>query len=125
MEERINFFPKKVVIEVSARTCRNFIMDTCLDDFMDYMFLYNSFTMSAYLDEKVCIEGMVTICLRCMVAGDRHFFRTQSNGMDISKSPEEMFDLEIENDLKFVDQQIREYWGLLPTTSPKEATDNG
>ena len=37
MEERINFFPKKVVIEVSARTCRNFIMDTCLDDFMDYM----------------------------------------------------------------------------------------
>jgi len=60
-----------------------------------------------------------------MVEGDRHFFRTQSNGMDISKSPEEMFDLEIENDLKFVDQQIREYWGLLPTTSPKEATDNG
>lgn len=52
MEERINFFPEKVVIEVSARTCRNFIMDTCLDDFMDYMFLYNSFTMSAYLDEK-------------------------------------------------------------------------
>ena len=28
-------------------------MDTCLDDFMDYMFLYNSFTMSAYLDEKM------------------------------------------------------------------------
>ena len=53
MEERINFFPKKVVIEVSARTCRNFIMDTCLDDFMDYMFAYNSFTMSAYLDEKM------------------------------------------------------------------------
>ena len=53
MEERINFFPKKVVIEVSARTCRNFIMDTCLDDFMDYMFLYSSFTMSAYLDEKM------------------------------------------------------------------------
>ena len=46
------------------------------------------------------------------VEGDRHFFRTQSNGMDISKSPEEMFDLEIENDLKFVDQRIREYWGL-------------
>ena len=82
-------------------------------------------TIGKLLDEKSCIEGMVTICLRCMVEGDRHFFRTQSNGMDISKSPEEMFDLEIENDLKFVDQQIREYWGLLPTTSPKEATDNG
>ena len=45
MEERVNFFPKKVVVEVSARTCRNFILDTCLDDFMDYM--------SAYLDEKI------------------------------------------------------------------------
>ena len=40
-------------MEVSARTCRNFILDTCLDDFMDYMFLYNSFTMAAYLDEKI------------------------------------------------------------------------
>ena len=69
-------------------------------------------TIGKLLDEKVCIEGMVTICLRCMVEGDRHFFRTQSNGMDISKSPEGLFDLEIENDLKFVDQRIREYWGL-------------
>lgn len=53
MEERVNFFPRKVSVEVSAKTCRDFIMDTCLDDFMDYMFAYNSFTMSAYLDEKM------------------------------------------------------------------------
>ena len=46
----------------------------------------------------------------------RHFFRTQSSGMDISKSPEGMFDLEIENDLKAVDTRIREYWGLSPLT---------
>lgn len=39
-------------------------------------------------------------------------FITQSDGSDISKSPEGMFELEIENDLKFVDQTIREYWGL-------------
>lgn len=74
-------------------------------------------TIGKLLDEKVCIEGMVTICLRCMVEGDRHFFRTQSSGMDISKSPEGLFDtLEIENDLKSVDARIREYWGLAPLT---------
>ena len=32
--------------------------------------------------------------------------------MDIAKSPEEMFDLEIENDLKSVDSRAREYWGI-------------
>ena len=73
-------------------------------------------TIGKLLDEKVCVEGMVSIALRCMVEGDRHFFRTQSSGMDISKSPEEMFDLEIENDLKAVDTRIREYWGLSPLT---------
>lgn len=73
-------------------------------------------TIGKLLDEKVCVEGMVSIALRCMVEGDRHFFRTQSSGMDISKSPEEMFDLEIENDLKAVDTRIREYWGLAPLT---------
>lgn len=73
-------------------------------------------TIGKLLDEKVCVEGMVSIALRCMVEGDRHYFRTQSSGMDISKSPEEMFDLEIENDLKAVDTRIREYWGLSPLT---------
>lgn len=67
-------------------------------------------TIGKLLDEKVCIEGMVTIALRCMVEGTRHFFRTQSDGTDISKSPEDMFPLEIENDLKFVDDTIRKFY---------------
>ena len=32
--------------------------------------------------------------------------------MDIAKSPEDMFPIEIDNDLKMVDQTIREYWNL-------------
>lgn len=71
-------------------------------------------TIGKLLDDKVCIEGMVTICLRCLTDGTRHWFRTQSTGMDISKSPEDMFELEIDNDLKAVDTAIREYWGLTP-----------
>ena len=69
-------------------------------------------TIGKLLDQKVCLEGMVTIALRCMSDGRRHYFRTQSDGTDVSKSPEEMFDLEIDNDLKMVDETIREYWNL-------------
>lgn len=69
-------------------------------------------TIGRLLDEKVCIEGMFTICLHCMTDGTRHYFKTQGGTNDIAKSPEEMFDLEIENDLEFVDNRVREFWGL-------------
>lgn len=69
-------------------------------------------TIGRLLDEKVCIEGLVTVALRCMTDGKRHFFRTHSDGYDISKSPEEMFDDEIDNDLKMVDETIREYYNI-------------
>lgn len=71
-------------------------------------------TIGKLLDEKFPMEAQVTICLRCITDGDRHYFRTQSTGYDISKSPEEMFPLEIENDLAAVDTAIREYYGIEP-----------
>ena len=70
-------------------------------------------TIGKLLDQKVCVEGLVTVCLRAMKEGTKkYFFRTQSDGNDISKSPEGMFELQIDNDLKAVDDRIREYWGL-------------
>ena len=69
-------------------------------------------TIGKLLDEKVCVEGMFTICLHCMTDGTRHYFKTQGGTNDIAKSPEEMFDFEIENDLKFVDEKARSFWGL-------------
>lgn len=71
-------------------------------------------TIGKLLDQKVCIEGMVTVCLRAMKEGtDKYFFRTQSDGMDISKSPEGLFqELKIPNDLKVVDDAIRDYWQI-------------
>ena len=70
-------------------------------------------TIGKLLDQKVCVEGMVTVCLRAMKEGtSKYFFRTQSDGQDISKTPEDMFPLEIDNDLKAVDSRIREFWGL-------------
>ncbi len=66
------------------------------------------------LEQKVCVEGMVTICLRCVKDEKGHHFVTNSlDGGDITKSPEEMFDkLIIDNDLKYVDTIIREYYGI-------------
>ena len=70
-------------------------------------------TIGKLLEEKVNIQGMVTIVLRCMSDNGRHFFRTHTDGLDITKSPEEMFDNdEIDNDLKAVDMTIREYYEL-------------
>lgn len=78
-------------------------------------------TIGKLIDNKVCLEGMVTICIRCMSDGGKHFFRVQTNGMDITKTPEDMFDKpEVENDLKAVDDAIREYYGL----NKSESEDN-
>ena len=70
-------------------------------------------TIGKLLDQKVTLEGMVTICLHSVVKNGKHIFITQSDGMDISKSPEGLWsELEIPNDLKAVDTAIRKYWGL-------------
>ena len=65
-------------------------------------------TIGKMLDEKLTIEGCFDIVLYCQ---DHKFF-TQANGQSTAKSPEGMFDLEIDNDLKFVDETIRAYYGM-------------
>ena len=77
-------------------------------------------TIGKLLDQKVCIEGMVTVVLRSVIKGDRHLFRTNSDGNDLAKSPEGMFpEAEMENDLKAADAMIRAYWGLKPLKEGK------
>lgn len=69
-------------------------------------------TIGKLIDNKVCLEGMVTVCIRCMSDNGKHFFRTQTDGFDITKTPEEMFeDVEIDNNLKMVDETIRNFYG--------------
>lgn len=77
-------------------------------------------TIGKLLDQKVCIEGMVTVVLHSVIKGDRHLFRTNSDGNDLAKSPEGMFpEVEMENDLKAADKMIRAYWGLKPLKEGK------
>ena len=65
-------------------------------------------TIGKMLDEKLTVEGCFDIVIYCQ---DHKFF-TQSNGQSTAKTPEDMFDLEIPNDLKMVDTAIREYYGI-------------
>ena len=70
-------------------------------------------TIGRMIDEKVCLEGMFTICLRCIVSNGKHLFRTQSDGLDVSKAPIGMFETdEIDNDLSMVDKEICEYYEI-------------
>ncbi len=69
-------------------------------------------TVGKMLDEKLTVEGLFSIVLLCQTDGTRHYFVTQSDGYTTAKSPMDMFDLEIDNDLKFVDTKIREYFEI-------------
>lgn len=70
-------------------------------------------TIGKMLDNYVTVEGRFTIVLKTVVQDGRYMFSTQNNGQDTVKSPMGMFDQAlIDNDLKAVDNAIREYWNL-------------
>lgn len=70
-------------------------------------------TIGKLLDEKITVEGMVTICLKTVVTNGVYEFSTQNSGSDTVKSPIGLFESErIDNDLAAVDAAIVEYYGL-------------
>lgn len=69
-------------------------------------------TIGKMLDNQLTLEGLFSIVLLCRTDGTRHYFETQSDGYTTAKSPMEMFDREIDNDLKMVDNTIREYFEI-------------
>jgi len=70
-------------------------------------------TIGKLIDEKVCLEGLFSIVLRAKKVDKNYYFFTQATDGDVAKSPIGMFDeLYIENDLKAVDDKIREFYGI-------------
>ena len=70
-------------------------------------------TLGKMLDQQLTVEGLFTIVLLCEASEKGHYFITQSDGTNPCKSPMGMFDdVKIDNDLKRVDDAIREYYGL-------------
>lgn len=73
-------------------------------------------TIGKLLDEKITIEGLLTIVLRTTVINGQYLFTTQNNGLDTVKTPLGMFDAEqIDNDLAAVDSTIVNYYGIVET----------
>lgn len=77
-------------------------------------------TMGKMLDNQLTVEGLFAIVLLCFTDGKHHKFITQTDGMTTAKSPMEMFDIDIDNDLKAVDTAIRTYY----FNSSKEEAQN-
>lgn len=70
-------------------------------------------TIGKMIDNYVTLEGKFTIVLKTVVKDGFYYFSTQNNGQDTVKSPIGMFeDSLIPNDLKMVDNVIREYWDI-------------
>ena len=77
-------------------------------------------TSGKMLDNQLTLEGLFSIVLMAKTDGNRYCFETQSDGYTTCKSPMEMFDKEIDNDLKMVDETIREYWNLTNNESEEK-----
>ena len=70
-------------------------------------------TLGKLLDQNVVLESKSTIVLKTGVEDGKYFFCTQNNGKDTVKSPEGMFPTyAVNNDLKYVDDCIRNYYDL-------------
>lgn len=70
-------------------------------------------TIGKLLDEKITVEGLVTIVLRTHVINGQYVFSTRNNGSDTVKTPLGLFDAEhIPNDLAEVDKAIAAYYEL-------------
>ena len=70
-------------------------------------------TIGKLLDEKITVEGMFTIVLKTNVTDGVYSFITQNSGHDTVKSPIGMFpSIVIDNDLKYVDEKIRNYYEI-------------
>lgn len=78
-------------------------------------------TVGKMLDNQLCVEGLFPIVIECTIKDGQHVFVTENDGMGIAKSPvdvetgERMLPSVMPNDLKAVDDAIREFWGLSKT----------
>ena len=79
-------------------------------------------TIGKLLDEKVCVEGLFTIGLRCIVDSNKHLFVTLATDGAVSKSPIGMFEsLTIDNDILLVEKAIRDYYEMEGVEKNEEA----
>lgn len=106
---------------LNFRNLINYIVTQTPEDIIVYMLHHTELsedgklkakTLGKMLDNQLTVEGLFSVVLLCQVEGSEHFFITNSDGSNPAKSPMEMFEMKIDNDLKMVDTTIREYYEL-------------
>lgn len=119
---KVNGFQKFTDIALNFWTLVQVVINDLPDDMIVYFISHlerdndgreKMKTIGKMLDEKITVEGMFTIVLKAISHDGGYYFRTHTNGNDTVKSPMGMFDAdEIENDLKMVDEVIRNYYEI-------------
>ena len=114
-------YSKFTDIALDFRNLIQFIVSAVPDDVIVY-FLHHTEqtdtgkikakTSGKMIDNQLTMEGLFSIVLLCTTDGKKHSFITQSDGYTTCKSPMDMFPLDIENDLKLVDETIRKYYAF-------------
>lgn len=70
-------------------------------------------TVGKMVDNYIVVEGCFSIVLKAVADNKGYYFRTKTNGVDPVKTPIGLFEEEqIDNDLLFVDDTIREFYGI-------------
>ena len=97
-----------------------YIADELPEDMIVYMTMHEEMndmgyskpkTIGKLLDDKVCVEGMFTIVFHSMKLDGKYVFATNTDGLDVTKTPIGMFsETYIDNDLSVIDEVIREYY---------------
>ena len=78
-------------------------------------------TIGKALDKYITIEGLFMLVFGTSVIDQHYFFTTQNNGNNTVKTPEGMFnDMYIPNDLKYVEDKIRNYYYMDGAKSDEE-----
>ena len=78
-------------------------------------------TIGNALDKYIAVEGLFMIVLGTVVVNDNYYFATQNSGNDTLKSPDGMFPSKwIPNDLKYVEDKIRNYYYMDGAKSDEE-----
>ena len=116
-----NGYGKFTDIAVRFRNMISYVTRSTPDDCIVYFLHHTDYddagkikakTVGKMLDSQLTVEGLFSIVLLADATGGTYRFITRNEGESPAKSPLEMFDKEIDNDLRFVDTTIRAYYDL-------------
>ncbi len=81
-------------------------------------------TIGRMLDNQFNIAGACPIVIESTIQDGKHVFVTKGDGFNGAKAPMGMLPDVMDNDLKAVDDAIREYWELAPRVDGARKSDD-